>query len=96
MNTGWRRQRIFCLANVENRYRRRFYGFDLRRFAKLDYNVWRKTAAYAYSHDPEAAFFINMGDLVDNGEQYSQWRSWFRGVSGLLPQILVAPTQWQP
>lgn len=22
----------------------------------LDYNVWRKTAAYAYSHDPEAAF----------------------------------------
>ncbi|MFQ9934889.1 MAG: fibronectin type III domain-containing protein [Phascolarctobacterium faecium] len=53
----------------------------------LDYNVWRKTAAYAYSHDPEAAFFINMGDLVDNGEQYSQWRSWFRGVSGLLPQF---------
>ena len=46
-----------------------------------------------------------MGDLVDNGEQYSQWRSWFRGVSGLLPQILVAPIsgnhenyslQWKP
>ena len=71
----------------------------------LDYNVWRKTAAYAYSHDPEAAFFINMGDLVDNGEQYSQWRSWFRGASGLLPQIPVAPIsgnhenyslQWKP
>ena len=57
------------------------------------------------SHDPEAAFFINMGDLVDNGEQYSQWRSWFRGASGLLPQIPVAPIsgnhenyslQWKP
>lgn len=71
----------------------------------LDYNEWRKTAAYAYSHDPAATFFINMGDLVDNGEQYSQWRSWFRGAASLLPQIPVAPIsgnhenyslQWKP
>lgn len=71
----------------------------------LDYNVWRQTASAAYANDKAAAFFINMGDLVDNGEQYSQWRSWFRGASGLLPQIPVAPIsgnhenyslQWKP
>lgn len=42
---------------------------------------------------------------TDNGEQYSQWRSWFRGASGLLPQIPAAPIsgnhenyslQWKP
>ncbi|WP_455652608.1 metallophosphoesterase [Phascolarctobacterium sp.] len=71
----------------------------------LDYNVWRQTASAAYANDKAAAFFINMGDLVDNGEQYSQWRSWFRGAAGLLPQIPVAPIsgnhenyslQWKP
>lgn len=71
----------------------------------LDYNVWHKTAASAYSQQKDAAFFINMGDLVDNGEQYSQWRSWFRGADSLLPNIPVAPIsgnhenyslQWKP
>lgn len=71
----------------------------------LDYNVWRKTAEIAYSNVPEAAFFINVGDLVDNGEQYSQWRSWFNGAGTMLKSIPVAPTngnhenyslKWEP
>ena len=72
----------------------------------LDYNVWQATATAAYKDAKEdAAFFINMGDLVDNGEQYSQWRSWFRGADKLLTNIPTAPLrgnhenyslQWQP
>ena len=62
----------------------------------LDYNVWRKTAAYAYSHDPEAAFFINMGDLVDNGEQYSQWRSLVPWSVRAVAADSGCSYQWQP
>ena len=46
-----------------------------------DYSGWRKLAQTAYSKNEDAAFFINMGDLVDNGYDFSQWRAWFNSVA---------------
>ncbi len=37
-----------------------------------DYKVWQNLAQVAWQRNKDAAFFINMGDLVDNGAQYSQ------------------------
>lgn len=56
-----------------------------------DYNVWEQTATNAYQQNPAAAFFINMGDLVDNGAQFSQWKSWFSGAATLFSKIPAAP-----
>jgi len=56
-----------------------------------DYNDWNNLAQLARKNNPDAAFFVNMGDLVDNGEDHSQWRAWFNGVDGIIDTIPVAP-----
>jgi hypothetical protein len=56
-----------------------------------DYNVWRATAEPAWKANKDANFFINMGDLVDNGEDDTQWDAWFRPVAGMIETIPVAP-----
>ena len=57
----------------------------------LDYRVWAKTAQTAWKNNSDAAFFINMGDLVDNGQDDVQWNAWVDGAAGLLAAIPVAP-----
>ena len=37
-----------------------------------DYSVWRDVAQGAWQRNRDAAFFVNMGDLVDNGEDHTQ------------------------
>jgi acid phosphatase type 7 len=56
-----------------------------------DYDVWKQTAQTAWSKNKDAAFFINMGDLVDIGSHYDQWKSWFTGAKGMIDTIPVAP-----
>lgn len=56
-----------------------------------DYSGWRKLAQTAYSKNEDAAFFINMGDLVDNGYDFSQWRAWFNSVTPMIENIPFAP-----
>lgn len=55
-----------------------------------DYGVWEKTAQAAWQTHEDARFFINMGDLVDIGSHYDQWKSWFNGGAGMLTAIPVA------
>ena len=45
-----------------------------------DYEVWSSVASAAHEKNPDAEFFINVGDLVDNGEDWTQWRAWFDGA----------------
>lgn len=56
-----------------------------------DYTVWKQTAQTAWSKNKDAAFFINMGDLVDIGSHYDQWKCWFAGAKGIIDTIPVAP-----
>lgn len=56
-----------------------------------DYSGWRNLAQAAYEKNSDAAFFINMGDLVDNGYNMSQWRAWFNAVAPLAQSIPAAP-----
>jgi len=56
-----------------------------------DYGVWQRLSSAAWERNKDAVFFINMGDLVDNGEQYSQWRAWLRAISGMVSTIPAAP-----
>lgn len=52
-----------------------------------DYRGWDVLAKEAYKRNPTAAFFINMGDLVDNGEDASQWDAWFTAVEPMIEEI---------
>ena len=55
------------------------------------YDTWGQVARAAFERNPDAAFFVNVGDLVDNGEDSSQWEDWFRQIENFLPQIPFAP-----
>lgn len=56
-----------------------------------DYADWRNVAQSAIKRHPQAEIFANMGDLVDNGEDSSQWRAWFGALDGLLDKMLFVP-----
>lgn len=57
----------------------------------LDYKDWANTAQTAWERNADAAFFVNMGDLVDNGQDEWQWNAWFDGGAKLLATIPVVP-----
>lgn len=56
-----------------------------------DYSVWENNVKLAAKQQPDADFFINMGDLVDNGEDHTQWDAWLSAVNVLTAQIPFAP-----
>lgn len=56
-----------------------------------DYGTWRDLAQNAAARNPDTDFFINMGDLVDNGESSYQWRAWFDALAGILERLPFAP-----
>lgn len=57
----------------------------------INYNVWGTTAHNAFKANPDAAFFTNVGDLVDVGQDYSQWNKWFAAAKGLVDTIPAMP-----
>ena len=52
-----------------------------------DYRGWVNLVKTAYTQNPEANFFINIGDLVDNGEDASQWNAWFDAVEPMAENV---------
>ena len=57
----------------------------------IDYGVWRATLQQAYRANPDAAFFTNVGDLVDVGQDYAEWEAWFAGVEGVVESLPTMP-----
>ena len=56
-----------------------------------DYRTWRELAQAAYERNSNAAFFVNMGDMVDNGQHQSQWEQWLFGIEGFSGDLPLAP-----
>lgn len=57
----------------------------------VNYGEWAKTAQTAWKNNTDAAFFIGMGDLVDNGQDEFQWNAWFDGTANLFAAIPIVP-----
>lgn len=55
-----------------------------------DYSDWANLVKTAYGKNKDAAFFIALGDLVDNGEDEYQWQTWFKDVEPMISEIPVA------
>lgn len=56
-----------------------------------DYRGWKTLAEKARQENRDAELFINMGDLVDNGQHQWQWQEWFRGVESFSSELAFAP-----
>ena len=56
-----------------------------------DYSDWQALAQNAAQRNPDAQFFVNMGDLVDNGEDHLQWTLWMDAVAGIQDRLPFVP-----
>lgn len=56
-----------------------------------DYSGWQELAQGAWARNKDVRLVANMGDLVDNGEDSSQWRAWFRGLDDVMGQTAFVP-----
>lgn len=57
-----------------------------------DYSGWEQIVKDSAKRNSDAALYISMGDLVDNGEQAYQWRTWLDSIKPLSARIPLAPT----
>ena len=57
-----------------------------------DYSGWEKIVKDSANRNPKASLYISMGDLVDNGEQAYQWRTWLDSIKPLSARIPLSPT----
>lgn len=55
------------------------------------YITYRQVAAAAAHHHPRADLWIQMGDLVDNGEDSTQWDDWFAAMEHIAAQTALVP-----
>lgn len=86
--SGWSEPSAFTTPAVNNS------GFKFLVFGdsqSINYDVWRITLHQAYQANPEAVFFINVGDLVDVGQDYAQWDAWFAAIQGVSDIIPIMP-----
>ena len=56
-----------------------------------NYDTWGDLAGSAFMKNSDAIFFVNVGDLIDNGEDSTQWENWLRHVAQFMPVIPFAP-----
>lgn len=83
--TGW-----FTFSTTKedlNKYKVLVFGDS----QSTDYSLWGQTAQIAWQQNDDAAFFVNMGDITDNGQAYFQWRAWFDNADVLTSHIPFAP-----
>jgi 3',5'-cyclic AMP phosphodiesterase CpdA len=55
------------------------------------YENWGRLVRQAYRDNPQAAFLTVVGDLVDVGADYSQWREWFDAAEAVISNVTIMP-----
>lgn len=56
-----------------------------------DYADWEKLFKGAMARDKDADFFVDLGDMVDNGEDEYQWQTWLKSVEPTISGIPLVP-----
>ena len=52
-----------------------------------EYGPWGKTIKNAYAANPDAAFFMNVGDLVEIGYDYAHWKNWYTAAQDVIEKL---------
>lgn len=55
-----------------------------------DYAIWGETAKKAMTDYPEAKFFLNAGDIVEN-DTFEHWYKWFEASEGVVDKLPGMP-----
>lgn len=55
------------------------------------YETWQKTLQQACQAQPGAAFFTNVGDLVNTGTDINEWQAWFSATQSVINRIPAMP-----
>jgi hypothetical protein len=58
-----------------------------------EYTPWNNTVTKAYQQNPDTNFFVNVGDLVEIGQNYQHWNNWFSAANGVINNIPEMPVQ---
>ncbi|SDE04610.1 purple acid phosphatase family protein [Sporomusa acidovorans] len=86
--SGWSQPQYFTTAPATDK------AFSFLVFGdsqSMNYGTWEKTLHNAFRVNHQAAFFANVGDLVDVGQDYSHWDKWFRAGQGVIDTIPAMP-----
>lgn len=87
-DAGWSEARTFTTAAAQmSDFKFLVFGDS----QSINYNVWRATLHQAFQANADAAFFTNVGDLVDVGQDYAQWNAWFDAAKGVVDFIPIMP-----
>ena len=57
----------------------------------INYNTWQKTLNNAYNANANSDFFVNVGDLVDVGQRYGQWKMFLESSKDVSKRINFVP-----
>lgn len=49
-----------------------------------EYGPWATTLQNAFKANSDAKFFVNVGDLVEQGQSYAHWNNWFSAAKGVI------------
>lgn len=52
-----------------------------------EYGPWRTTINNAYAANKDAAFFMNVGDLVEVGQDNAHWQKWYEAAKDVIAKI---------
>lgn len=58
-----------------------------------NYAPWNKTVQNAFDRNRDADFMMNLGDLVEKGQDYRHWNNWFDAAKGVIDKIPEMPVQ---
>ena len=91
--THWSEQHTFTTADPEaNTFKFLVFGDSQSPVTGSDpYGIWRETIQNAFKANPDADFFVNVGDLVDFGQVEAHWDAWFAAVEGVIDTIPAMP-----
>ncbi len=83
-----------CATNLQNLRTAGSGNFQMLIFSDsqcIDYRIWQRTATVAAKNYPDAEIFAMNGDLIDNGQDFSQWRKWYDAANILLKEKILVP-----
>lgn len=93
---NWSNENTFKTEESGNNVDTKFLIFGDSQSGNADvpnYAPWNKTVQNAYSNNSDLDFMINMGDLVEKGQDYRHWNNWFDAAKGVIDKIPEMPVQ---
>ncbi|MBP2651047.1 MAG: metallophosphoesterase [Firmicutes bacterium] len=73
---------------VANKFKFIVFGDSQSGNAKVpNYTPFHTTIENAFNANQDAKFFINMGDLVEKGQDYQHWNNWFNATKDVIDKI---------